>query len=457
MILVIDDDEAVRVSLSIFLKKSGFSVKAVSNVVDGNEIISKTLPELIILDMNFSASTTGQDGLNYLKEIRKRNIHIPVILLTGWGNVELAVSGMKLGATDFLTKPWNNENLLHVVRTSLNLTESKSETPSRKLLDSQYDFKNIIGESPKLLDILSTVGRIALTEASVLITGESGTGKELIAEAIHKNSARKNFPFIKVNLGGISSSLFESELFGHVHGSFTGAKGERIGRFSLADKGTIFLDEIGELDLGSQVKLLRVLQDRTFEPLGSSNSRVVDVRVISATNRNLNEMVRKGQFREDLLYRINLISLRLPAIRERPCDISKLITFFLKNLRKSYGRPNIEITDEALTWFIRQNLPGNIRQLKNLVERSVLLSDNDKLSIEDFAKHITDTSNSIDFQDLHTAELSTLEDVEFRTIKKAMELHNGNLVQVATSLGITRFSLYRRLDKYGFNNDSTSI
>lgn len=456
MVLIIDDDEAVRISLSMFLKKSGFGVKVASYITEADQIITQEIPKLIILDMNFSASTSGRDGLSYLKEIRSKGINAPIILLTGWGSVELAVSGMKLGATDFLTKPWSNDNLLQVVKASLNLTLGEYENPSRKWLDSSFDFANIIGENPALLDILSTIGRIAPTDASVLITGESGTGKELVAEAIHRNSRRKKFPFIKVNLGGISSSLFESELFGHVQGSFTGAKGDRIGRFALADKGTIFLDEIGELDLASQVKLLRVLQDKTFEPLGSSKPRTVDVRVISATNRNLEEMVAKGQFREDLLYRINLISLRLPALRERPGDIPQLVTFFLDNLRKSYGRPKIEIQDDALAWFGKLGFPGNIRQLKNVVERGVLLANSDKLRIEDFSKHIIKDANPNSFPQLPAIESATLEQVECRMIMRALELHNGNLVRAASSLGITRFSLYRRLEKFGFNDESIS-
>src|SRR5438270_1485778 len=347
-----------------------------------------------------------------LGQIKKINSSIPIILITGWGSIELAVKGMKMGANDFINKPWNNEHVLQSIQTLIDLRKKDKQKHSRKELDSLYDFHHIIGEDPKMLELLDTIGRIASTDASVLIMGESGTGKELIAEAIHQNSQRKNKPFIKVNLGGISTSLFESEMFGHVRGSFTDARFDRVGRFELANKGTIFLDEIGDLDGSSQVKLLRVLQDRTYEVLGSSRTKTVDVRVICATNRNLDEMVSHGSFREDLLYRINLITIKLPPLRERPKDIPLLVQFFINNLKEIYNRPELTITKEALKWLQQLPLPGNIRQLKNITERSVLMNKNNILDIGDFQKQLEASPAKKGTLQLPGVGTLTLEEVE---------------------------------------------
>ncbi|HVG13881.1 MAG TPA: sigma-54 dependent transcriptional regulator, partial [Chitinophagaceae bacterium] len=317
MILIIDDDIAVRTSLLLLLQNEGYEVGSTGEPKEAIRIIKETLPQLIILDLNFSIDTSGKEGMEVLREIRKITESVPVVLITGWGTIQLAVEGMKMGANDFLNKPWSNDHVLQSVKTLLHLKEHKQDKHTRKQLDSLYNFHHIVGEDPKMLDILETIGSVAATNASVLILGESGTGKELIAEAIHQNSQRSNKPFVKVNLGGISTSLFESEMFGHVRGAFTDARTDRIGRFEMANKGTIFLDEIGDLDAASQVKLLRVLQDRTYEVLGSSRTKTVDMRIVCATNRNLEEMVERGTFREDLLYRINLVTIKLPPLRER--------------------------------------------------------------------------------------------------------------------------------------------
>lgn len=339
--------------------------------------------------------------MQLLQKIKEGNEAIPIILLTGWGSIELAVQGMKLGANDFLNKPWNNEFLLQSVKTLLDLQDKKKQKNSRKQLDNMYEFRQIIGEDDDMLDILETIGRVASTDAPVLIMGESGTGKELIAEAIHQNSLRASKPFIKVNLGGISTSLFESEMFGHVRGAFTDARFDRVGRFELANKGTIFLDEIGELDAGSQVKLLRVLQDRTYEVLGSSRTKNADVRVVCATNRNLEEMVAMGTFREDLLYRINLITVKLPALRERPKDIPLLVEFFINNLKEIYNRHQLKVSREAMKWLQQLPLPGNIRQLKNIAERSVLVSRKDVLEVEDFKSQLEQSAGKKELCSCH--------------------------------------------------------
>ena len=389
MILIIDDDIAVRTSLSLLLKQAKLDVTTAATPAEALDILQQQNISLVILDMNFSNNTSGEDGLKMLEIIKQRYPSVSVILITGWATIDLAVKGMKMGASDFINKPWQNAHLLQSVRTVLNLSEKMPPSVNtRKKLDKQYDFNHIIGEDPAFMTILETIGRVATTDASVLIMGESGTGKELIAEAIHQNSLRSKKPFVKVNLGGVSTSLFESEMFGHIRGAFTDAKFDRSGRFEMANKGTIFLDEIGDLDLSSQVKLLRVLQDRTYEVLGSSRTKTVDVRVVCATNRLLEEMVSKNEFREDLLYRINLITVRLPSLRERPNDIPLLVNHFIKNLSEIYNRP-LSISTEAMNWIKALQLPGNIRQLKNLVERTVLVSPHDNLQLIDFQAQYT--------------------------------------------------------------------
>jgi len=456
MILIIDDDIAVRTSLLLLFRNEDYKAVSAASQSEALDILHRQDISLIILDLNFTIETSGKEGMELLQKIRQENETVPVILITGWGTIELAVQGMKLGANDFINKPWNNDHLLQSIKTLLNLHDKKKEHHTRKQLDSLYNFKHIIGEDERMLELLETVGRVAATDASVLITGESGTGKELIAEAIHQNSLRKNKPFIKVNLGGISTSLFESEMFGHVRGAFTDARTDRAGRFELANKGTIFLDEIGDLDAGSQVKLLRVLQDRTYEVLGSSRTKTVDVRVISATNRLLDDMVNKGTFREDLLYRINLISIHLPALRERVKDISALVNFFINNLKEIYNRPSLAVTRDAIKWLQQLPLPGNIRQLKNLVERSVLVSKKDMLDVEDFRRQLELSPGRKGTIQLPDVGILTLEEIEVLMIKRAMEFHKNKISKASVSLGLTRSALYRRLEKYNIPYDEAS-
>lgn len=457
MILIIDDDQAVQASLALLLREAGFIPRSAASPAEAERILAGEKADLILLDMNFSLETSGEEGLAALSSIRETYPSIPVILFTGWGTIHLAVEGMKRGARDFITKPWNNGYLLQSVRTALQLGEPAPSRPSgRRDLDQLFQFGHIVGEHPSLLDLLNTVSKVAPTDAPVLITGESGTGKELIAEAIHLNSRRNKNPFVKVNLGGISASLFESEMFGHLRGAFTDARSDRIGRFELAHKGTIFLDEIGDLDLSSQVKLLRVLQDRTFEPLGSSRSKTVDVRVVCATNRDLEDMVAQGQFREDLFYRINLITLRLPALRERPNDIPALVDFFVGNLKTIYQRPALRVSEQALAWLQGLSLPGNIRQLKNLAERTVLLSSHDLLEIADFKKHLSPAAGGASSRSLPEVGAMTLEEMEMEMIRKALAYHQNKFSEAARALGITRFALYRRLEKYGIAFDPKS-
>ena len=455
MILIIDDDIAVRTSLQLLLQQEGYETACADNAATALDFLKTRAPSLIILDLNFSIETSGDEGLQLLQQIRKIQVSVPVILLTGWATIQLAVKGMKLGASDFINKPWSNDYLLQSIATLLNLREKKTERLSRQKLDSLYNFQQIIGEDDTILSILETVGRVAKTDASILIMGESGTGKELVAESIHQNSLRANKPFVKVNLGGISASLFESEMFGHVRGAFTDARYDRIGRFEMSNKGTIFLDEIGDLDPSSQVKLLRVLQDRTYEVLGSSRTKTVDTRIVCATNRNLEEMVSKQGFREDLLYRINLITLQLPALKERPGDIPLLVNFFVNNLREIYNRPGLSISPAAMKWLQQLRLPGNIRQLKNLVERSVLVSKKDYLDVVDFQSQLEMSPLKSREIQLPAVGSITLEELEIQMIRKAMEFHKSRITRVAKTLGITRSALYRRLEKYHIPYDET--
>ncbi|RFZ84264.1 sigma-54-dependent Fis family transcriptional regulator [Mucilaginibacter terrenus] len=448
MILVIDDDIAVRTSLQLLLQSEGYKVSGADAPAEALRIIKADAPELIILDLNFSISTTGEEGMTLLQAIRRADADVPVILITGWGSIALAVQGMKLGANDFINKPWDNGHLLQSVKTLLGLREKTVINRTRRQLDKEYNFQQIIGEDPKMLEILETIGRVAGTDASILIMGESGTGKELIAEAIHQNSLRRNKPFIKVNLGGISTSLFESEMFGHVRGAFTDARFDRAGRFELANKGTIFLDEIGDLDPGSQVKLLRVLQDRTYEVLGSSRTKNVDVRVVCATNKNLTGMANSGTFREDLLYRINLITVTLPALRERPKDIPLLVEFFINNLKQIYNRPELSVSKSAMKWLQQLPLPGNIRQLKNLVERSILVSKKNVLEIDDFRSQLELSPQKTGNSHWPGVGTITLEEMEVEMIKRAMAFHKNRVSKAAPALGLTRSALYRRLDKF---------
>ena len=442
MILIIDDDSAVRSSLSFMLKRAGYEVKTAPGPREAMDIVRAEAPALILMDMNFTLSTTGEEGLTLLKQVKVFRPDVPVILMTAWGSIQLAVQGMQAGAFDFITKPWNNAALLQRIETALELTAAPKEETTA------LNRSHIIGKSKGLMEVLNTVARIARTNASVLITGESGTGKELIAEAIHINSQRVKQPFVKVNLGGISQSLFESEMFGHKKGAFTDASADRIGRFEMANKGTIFLDEIGDLDPSCQVKLLRVLQDQTFEVLGDSRPRKVDVRVVSATNADLRKMVSERTFREDLFYRINLITVKLPSLRERREDIPLLARHFADRQAEVNGLPRTDFSADALNFLSRLPYPGNIRELKNLVERTILVSGKPVLDATDFdAQYLRHDEPAKAAEGTSFAGM-TLDEIERQTILQALEQHKGNLSQVAVSLGISRAALYRRLEKY---------
>ena len=445
MILIIDDDSAIRSSLSFMLKRAKYDVQAVPGPKEAIEIVRSVAPQLILMDMNFTLSTSGEEGLTLLKQVKVFRPDVPVILMTAWGSIQLAVQGMQAGAFDFITKPWNNVALMQRIETALELTSQDKKAAVPVEDNDGFNRSHIIGKSKALMDVLATIKRITRTNASVLITGESGTGKELIAEAVHLNSSRSKKPFVKVNLGGISHTLFESEMFGHKKGAFTDATADRVGRFELADKGTIFLDEIGDLDLSCQVKLLRVLQEQTFEVLGDSRPRKVDIRVVSATNADLRQMVQEHTFREDLFYRINLITVHLPALCERREDIPLLVRHFADKQCESNGLPKVEFTSEAMDYLSRLPYPGNIRELKNLVERTLLVSGKEILTADDFKsqyQHPIEQKMTTNLQGM------TLEEIEKQTILQTLEKYNNNMSQVAIALGISRAALYRRLEKY---------
>lgn len=442
MILIADDDTGVRLSLSLLLKRAGYEVLPVATPEAVLEEVRRRRFSLIMLDMNYTLSVSGREGIELLRKCKIFQPDTPVILITAWGSIPLAVEGMQAGAFDFITKPWDNAALLERVATAIRLSPVVDGDDA-----DSFDRSGIIGQSAPLEAVLQQVRRVAPTNASVLILGENGTGKELIARAIHANSRRRDKSFVAVNLGGIPRTLFESEMFGHTKGAFTGAVAARKGRFEAAEGGTIFLDEIGDLDQPSQVKLLRVLQERTFEPLGDSRPRNADVRVVCATNARLEEMVANGTFREDLYYRINLITLRLPPLRERRDDIPLLVNHFadLYCQREKIQRP--VITAGAMTWLAAQPYPGNIRELRNLVERAIIITPEPRLEVEDFQR--------VAPAPVPTAATAgatggaTLDELERRAVEAAVNSAGGNLSIAAAALGITRQSLYRRMEKFG--------
>jgi DNA-binding NtrC family response regulator len=454
MILIVDDDRAVLHSLELLLKQAGFASIGAADPRAALQHLDRSDLELVLQDMNFSRQTTGEEGLELLDTIKARRPEVPVILITAWGSIELAVRGMRGGAADFVTKPWRNEQVVQSVRTALNLVASGARdarpSSSRDELDERYDLGGVLGRDPGFLQVLDLAGRVAATDASVLITGDSGTGKELVAGAIHRNSSRRGRPFVKVNLGGIAATLFESEMFGHVRGAFTDAKRDRVGRFATADGGTILLDEIGELDPRSQVKLLRVLQDRTFEAVGSSTTRSLDLRVISATNRDLRQAVADGAFREDLFYRINLITLHLPTLAQRKQDILFLAGHFLARAATAFGKPDAQrtITPKARTWLEAQSWPGNVRQLEQFLIRAVLVADGPTLDVATCEQVTAMDAAEIERDVLPPVGKMTMDEVEKAMIEKSLRHHDGNISRAAESLGLSRAALYRRLEKH---------
>ncbi|MFK7812860.1 MAG: sigma-54-dependent transcriptional regulator [Maribacter sp.] len=448
-ILVIDDNKSVLSALEILLQFEYSSVNTLSNPNQISSYPKLKECDIVLLDMNFSAGVnTGNEGLYWLREIRKKAPQISVIMMTAYGAVDLAVKALKEGATDFVLKPWNNEKLLATVKSAYELRKSHKEIS--KLRQKEDHLKQVInqnknyivGNSKALSSVLNLVGKIAKTDVNVLVTGENGTGKELIAREIHKLSNLNNEVFISVDMGSISESLFESELFGHTKGSFTDAKEDRAGKFEAANGGTLFLDEIGNLSLQTQAKLLSAIQNKVVVRVGSNKPIPVDIRLVCATNCNLDQMVTDGLFREDLLYRINTIRVEVPPLREREEDVLVLADFYLKKFASKYGKPGLRINQAAQERLMVYKWPGNIRELLHTVERSVILSEGNVLKPSDF---LLNTKNSISVE----SGPDTLEEMEVLMITKALSQNDGNYSAAAEQLGISRQTLYNKLKKTG--------
>ena len=447
-ILIADDDEDIRLALALLLEANGFRTLEAENPKEVIIQAERQKPDLILLDMNFSRDTTsGTEGLEILSQLKKSNI--PVILMTAWGSIELAVKGLKQGAGDFIEKPWQKEKLLNSIHQQLNVVKLQQENQGyRALLNSAVENKNPstwICQSPAMIAIEQLVKQIAPTDANVLILGENGTGKSLLAERIHQLSTRNNEPLISVNMAAIPENLFESELFGHQKGAFTDAKQNRVGRFQLADQGTLFFDEIGSLPLTLQPKLLRVLETGQYEILGSSQTQSANVRLISATNANLHNLVTQGGFRQDLLYRLNTLVITLPPLRDRLADMDLLAINFIDKFCKKYHKPALTLSNSALTKLNRHNWPGNIRELSHVIERAVLMATSNEITDEQLLLEAQQSEqNNIVLQPLEVAEQQLIE--------KAMTVTHGNVIEAAQILEISRNALYRRLEKFA-NND----
>ena len=452
-ILIVDDNEDVLQAAKIFLKRHFLQVDTEKNPGAIPATVSNEQYDVILLDMNFTKDvSSGKEGFFWLDQILEKDPSAVVILITAYGDVDLAVRAIKEGATDFVLKPWNNEKLLATVMAAMRLRASRSEANQLRSqqeifnADLNTKFQDIIGNSPAMIRMFETIEQVAGTDANVLILGENGTGKEVIARAIHRRSSRADKVFINVDLGAVTESLFESELFGHTKGSFTDAKQDRVGRFEAASEGTLFLDEIGNLTLPLQAKLLTALQNKRVTPVGSNKAIEVDVRFVCATNMPLYEMVQHGEFRQDLLYRINTIEIRLPALRERAEDMEPLATHFLAMYAKKYNKPVHSISASAIARMQKYHWPGNVRELQHAVERAVILSNKPTLQAEDFFFNAEAAKNNQE-QELHLEEYD-LEEVEKLLIRKVLKKHGGNISKAAGDLGLTRASLYRRLEKY---------
>lgn len=452
-ILIVDDNEDLLKAAKMYLKRHFAQVDIEKNPEAITNILSNENYDVILLDMNFTKDvSSGSEGYYWLEKILEIDPSSVVVLITAYGDVQMAVRAIKAGATDFVLKPWENEKLLATIYSSLRLRESRNEIESLRIKNKEINqalnekFSDIIGQSQPMQRIFQTIERVAHTDANVLILGENGTGKELIARAIHRNSSRKHESFVSVDLGSITETLFESELFGHKKGAFTDAKEDRAGRFELANKGTLFLDEIGNLSMPLQAKLLAVLQNRRVSRVGANKETPVDIRLICATNMPLYDMVKENRFRQDLLYRINTIEVEIPPLRDRFEDIPLLATHYLKHYSNKYGKGLNKLSDAAMTRLNKHNWPGNIRELQHAIERAVILSNSSVLQPDDFNFNVN--TNKDTEQQLNLEQFN-LEEVEKILIRKVLKKYNGNITQAAGELGLTRSSLYRRLEKYG--------
>ncbi len=443
-ILIIDDDPDVLTAVRLLLKTEVKDVVTEKNPENIRWHLSKDEFDVILLDMNFTSSiNTGNEGLFWLKEIRKIKPDASVIMITAYGDIDLAVRSLKEGASDFVVKPWHNEKLMTTIK---DILKRKGNKTSGYALSNTGTIvgKELLGDSEAMQQIFYKIEKIAPTDANILILGENGTGKDLIAKAIHQQSLRATSPFIKVDVGALTETLFESELFGHKKGAFTDAREERIGRFEAANEGTLFLDEIGNIPLHLQAKLLSVLQNRQVIKLGSNEPIPIDIRLICATNVPLTELANETRFRKDLIYRINTVEITVPPLRKRDNDIILLARHFSKVYSKKYMKPTLELDTKAMEKLLSHHYPGNVRELQYIIERAVIMADSDVLEAKDL---LFSPIESTIAAEVETAE-TKLSDVEKNTILKVIEKHNGNITRAAKELGLTRTALYRRLSKY---------
>ncbi|WP_025725676.1 sigma-54 dependent transcriptional regulator [Bacteroides sp. 14(A)] len=447
-ILIVDDNKNVLSALRILLSDYFENIVLLTSPNTLMSELRDKNPDVVLLDMNFSAGiNSGNEGLFWLSEIKKADEELPVVLFTAYADIDLAVKALKGGATDFVVKPWDNAKLLATLQSAYSLRQSRKEV--KKLREKQSVLNRDIqkeedicwGKSPAMQRLLTMIKKVAVTDANVLITGENGTGKELIAKMIHRYSPRAAETLISVDMGAVTETLFESELFGHVKGAFTDAKADRPGKFEAADGGSLFLDEIGNLSYPLQAKLLSALQTRHITRVGSNKSISVDIRLISATNKNLFKSVKEGEFREDLLYRINTIHLEVPPLRERREDIPQLADFFLRRLARKYGKSDLKLGEKALCKLESYAWPGNVRELEHAIEKAVILSDNQELQPNDFYMRTPDETSFV-------VESFTLEEMEKILIEKALRKYDNNISAVAAELGISRPTLYSKIRKY---------
>ena len=453
-VLVVDDKPDVLAAIRLLLEEHVDVVHTARDPAAIPSLLQDTAYDAVLLDMNFTQdASSGREGFAWLRNLQLIDPSVAVVLITAYGDVEKAVRAMKEGATDFITKPWQNEKLVATVTNAVRLRRSREEAErlrrrqERLAEDLDGPFQEMVGASPAMRRVFETVEKVAATDASVLILGENGTGKELVARALHRGSLRAGEIFVSVDLGALPPTLFESELFGHTKGAFTGAEADRPGRFEVASGGTLFLDEIGNIPPELQVKLLTVLQRREVTRVGSSQAMGVDVRLVAATNRPVHAMAREGAFRQDLLYRVNTVEIRLPPLRERGDDVLALAHHFLRVYAGKYRKPVQRISDAALAKLGGYAWPGNVRELMHAVERAVILSESDALHPADFALAAPEppppSSEGVDFDSL---DLDTLERA---AVRKALSKHGGNVSHAASELGISRKALYRRIEKYG--------
>lgn len=450
-ILAIDDNEDILFALQLLLKPHVESIKVLNNPEVIPSILHKEYFDVILLDMNFTKdASSGKEGFDWLQRILKIDPDAVVLFITAYGDAEKAVRAIKAGATDFILKPWQNEKLLATLSSAIKLRQSKLETEQLRTKQHELSvlmdqpFHEFIGNSPEMQEVFETIKKVAKTDANVLILGENGTGKELVARALYRNSPRKDEVFVRVDLGSISDTLFESELFGHVKGAFTDAKNDKPGRFEIASKGTLFFDEIGNLSLPLQAKLLTVIEQREVTRVGSNKPIPIDVRLICATNNDIHQMVEENNYRQDLLYRINTVEIHLPPLRERTGDITILANHFSTVYSKKYKKPITRISQDALKKLNQYSWPGNVRELQHALERAVIMCETNILELEDFL-----LSNPKKKQNDLGIDTYNLEEVEKTIIIKIIKQYQGNITQAAKELGLTRTSLYRRMEKYG--------